>query len=75
MKEKRVDICLAKAGFHQMIVLGFGGSLFTELLNFGTARPKVLIVSASITMASALMILRFYSKASHLARKIKKDRQ
>jgi len=67
MKEKRVDVYLAKAGFCQLLVIGFGGSFLTELVN--DARPTIAIISAAFTIISAIPLYRYYVKASHLSKK------
>ncbi len=71
MKEKRVDVALAKAGFYQVIFYGFGGGFLTELVNYPNVKLKILLVAAFCTFMSAPFVHYFYSQATRLCKKTK----
>jgi len=71
MKEKRVDVNLAKAGFYQVIFYGFGGTLLTELMKYKDARPDILMCSGVLTVGLVLVVSHFYRKASRLSKRKK----
>lgn len=71
MKEKRVDICLAKAAFWQVIFFGFGGTLMSELIKLNQARRHVVLTCLVVICLSVLLLVKEYSKASRISKKSK----
>ena len=72
MKEKRVDVALAKAGFYQVMFYGFGGTFLTQLIAYPDIKIRSLIGSALGTLALVIVVYRFYAKATRLSRKSKR---
>lgn len=71
MKEKRVDVYLAKGGFYQVMFYGFGGAFLTELVQYPSADIRVLIISAPVTLALAVTVYRFHNRATRLTNRKK----
>lgn len=71
MKEKRVDVNLAKAGFYQVMFYGFGGAFLTELVDYPNINIMVLLGSALGITAVATFVHHFYAKATQLCKKKK----
>jgi hypothetical protein len=71
MKEKRVDVYLAKAGFFQVMFYGFGGAFLAGLMDYRNAEFKNLLGSGLATLACAVVVYHYYAKATRLSKKIK----
>jgi len=71
MKEKRVDIYLAKAGFYQLLFLGTGGAAFTEAMQ-DTPRIEILYITCLFSAVFVALVFRYYLKADSLSKKSKK---
>lgn len=72
MKEKRIDILLAKAGFWQLLFMAVAGAAVAELLKGSDADMMMVFVSAACTLCFGLITYNQYKKASRLARKTKR---
>jgi hypothetical protein len=71
MKEKRVDIYLAEAGWGIMMLIGFGGTFLNEIID---DEPRLIVeLSTSIPSIIAIVIARRQvSKARSLTKKSKR---
>lgn len=71
MKEKRVDVFLAAAGFFQMIFIGFGGAFLNEFIK-PDAEKIVMHFAFWFAVLFGIIAARFYVKAHRLTKKNKK---
>jgi hypothetical protein len=68
MREKRI-VCLAKAGFWQLLFIGFGGGAVSEFINGNIERVILAITCSVIAM---IYIIEYYRQAKKLSQKTKK---
>jgi len=71
MKEKRIDVYLAKASSYFLLLLGFGGAFLNEVLK-EEARMVVAVTAGPVSVILLMEVARLYRKADNLSRKLKR---
>ena len=71
MKEKRIDIYLAKASSYFLLLVGFGGAFLNEILQ-DEPRMIVVITAFIFCLIVTASVVRLYAKAEALSKKSKK---
>ena len=68
MKEKRVDVYLAEAGYYHMVFIGFGGAFLNEIIQ-NDPRWMIVICSGLATIGLFVIIRTRFKKALSLTKK------
>ena len=69
-----MDICLAKAGLGQLVIIGSGGTFITEFVKGEGVNTLIYFGSMAFFLAAAIGTYGQYKKASRLSKKSKTKR-
>ena len=70
-----MDICLAKAGFTQIVTIAFGGAFLNETIKFDKADTRLALGSFIFMAISAVITFNYYKRASRISKKSKRKHQ